>query len=333
VNAAPESKAPSEPPGVPTPLDVIVPAAVAGGRVDRVVSLLSGLPRRVVADLVRAGGVRLDGLPVTMRSRAVQEGQRLQVDVQLEVDDVPRPDPTVAFSVVYQDSQLIVIDKPAGLVVHHGAGNRTGTLVDGLLARFPELAHLAEAGGGDPHRPGIVHRLDKGTSGLLVVARTPDAYRSLARQFRTHSAARAYTVLVADIVEADAGTIDAPIGRSSRQRTRMAVTARGKQARTEYRVVSRFHDPVPCTLLEATLETGRTHQVRVHLAAIGHPVIGDERYGGPTARPPAVMAKMAPGRLFLHAFRLTLDHPDNGPMTFDAPLPQDLTMVIETLSP
>ncbi len=310
-----------------------VPAALAGGRIDRVVSLLSGLPRRVVADLVDAGGVRLDGRPVTTRSHTVRLGQHLHVDIHLEVGDAAAPDPSVVFTVVYEDEDLIVVDKPAGLVVHHGAGNPTGTLVDGLLARFPDLAGLAAAGGGDPDRPGIVHRLDKGTSGLLVVARTPHAYRSLAKQFRAHSAGRAYMVLGAGAVEADSGTIDAPIGRSTRQRTRMAVTARGRQARTGYTVITRFVEPVPCTLLEATLDTGRTHQVRVHLAAIGHPVIGDERYGGANARPPVVMAEMMPGRLFLHAFRLSLDHPTRGHMPWEAPLPDDLARVIDVLSP
>ncbi len=333
MNEPPVSPAPPGSPGAPAPLDVTVPAALAGGRVDRVVSMLTGLPRRVVADLVQTGGVRLDGLPVTTRSRTVQAGQHLHVDVQLEVGDVARPDPSVVFTVVHEDEQLIVVDKPAGLVVHHGAGNPTGTLVDGLLARFPDLESLAAAGGGDPDRPGIVHRLDKGTSGLLVVARTPGAYRSLAKQFRAHSAGRAYMALASGTMEAQSGTIDAPIGRSTRTRTRMAVTARGRQARTGYTVVRRFLEPVPCTLLEATLDTGRTHQVRVHLASIGHPVIGDERYGGPIARPPVVMAEMTPGRLFLHAFRLSLEHPTRGPMTWEAPLPEDLARVLEALSP
>jgi 23S rRNA pseudouridine1911/1915/1917 synthase len=322
----------AEPPPSPAKLDLTVPAALAGARVDRVVSLLSGMPRSSVAALIVNGGVRLDGLAVTTRSRTVRDGQRLEVDVQREEVDVPVPDPSVVFTVVHEDAELIVVDKPAGLVVHHGAGHHGGTLVDGLMARFPDLLGLAEAGGGDPDRPGIVHRLDKGTSGLLVVARTPGAYRSLAKQFRAHSAGREYQVLAAGTVEADEGTVDAPIGRSTRQRTRMAVTARGRQARTEYRVVERFVAPVLCTLLEASLDTGRTHQVRVHLSAIGHPVIGDERYGRSIARPQALMAQMAPGRLFLHAFRLSLDHPSGGRATWEAPLPGDLAAVLAGLS-
>jgi 23S rRNA pseudouridine1911/1915/1917 synthase len=312
-------------------VDVVVPGALAGSRVDRVVSLLTGLPRGTVADLIDAGGVRLDGRAVTTRSTTVRSGQRLEVEASHEHDDLPVPDPSVAFTVVHHDSELIVVDKPAGLVVHHGAGHHTGTLVDGLLSRFPDLAGLAAAGGGEPDRPGIVHRLDKGTSGLLVVARTPDAYRSLVKQFRAHSAGREYLVLAAGTVDADEGTVDAPIGRSTRQRTRMAVTAGGRQARTDYRVVARFTDPVPCTLLEASLDTGRTHQVRVHLAAIGHPVIGDERYGRSQARPRPLVAALAPGRMFLHAFRLSLDHPAAGRVTWEAPAPEDLAAVLARL--
>ena len=199
------------------------------------VSLLSGLPRGTVADLVVAGGVRLDGVVVTTRSRTVHSGERLEVDVPREQPDVPWPDASVAFTVVHEDAELVVVDKPAGLVVHHGAGHHGGTLVDGLVARFPDLMGLAEAGGGDADRPGIVHRLDKGTSGLLVVARTPGAYHSLAKQFRAHSAGREYFVLAAGTVEADEGTVDAPIGRSTRQRTRMAVTARGDRRVPQYR--------------------------------------------------------------------------------------------------
>jgi len=309
-----------------------VPAALAGARVDRVVSLLSGMPRSTVAELIGDGGVRLDGVAVTTRSRPVRGGQRLEIDVRHEEIDVPVPDPSVVFTVVHEDSELIVVDKPAGLVVHHGAGHHGGTLVDGLLARFPDLLTLAEAGGGDPDRPGIVHRLDKGTSGLVVVARTPAAYRSLSKQFRAHSAGRQYRVLVAGTVEADEGAVDAPIGRSARQRTKMAVSAQGRQARTEYHVLERFVSPVPCTVLEASLDTGRTHQVRVHLSAIGHPVIGDDRYGRSLARPPALLTLMAPGRLFLHAFRLSLDHPSGGRATWEAPLPDDLAVVEAGLS-
>jgi 23S rRNA pseudouridine1911/1915/1917 synthase len=179
-----------------------------------------------------------------------------------------------------------------------------------------------------------VHRLDKGTSGLLVVARTPAAFRSLSGQLREHTAGRHYRALVAGTVEDDAGVVDAPIGRSPRQPTRMAVTRGGRPARTAYTVVARYREPLEATLVEATLDTGRTHQVRVHLAAIGHPVFGDDRYWGTTARPRTATGLLAPGRLFLHACRLSLDHPDSGERrSWESPLPPDLDAVLRGRHP
>jgi 23S rRNA pseudouridine1911/1915/1917 synthase len=313
-------------------LEVRVPETLAGMRVDRVVALLGDLPRSAVSELVDAGAVQLDGRTVTSRSRTVCGGEKLRVEVGTDRVAVLRPDPGVAFAVVYEDRDLIVVDKPAGVVVHHGAGQRSGTLVEGLVARFPDIVH-ATASDGDATRPGIVHRLDKGTSGLLVVARTPSAYAALARQFRTHRAGREYRALVHGVVESDAGTIEAPIGRSARQPTRMAVSVRGRPARTHYQVERRFTD-AGFTLVRAVLDTGRTHQVRVHMAAIGHPVVGDEPYGRrlPAARLPATRHPMTRGRLFLHAARLSVEHPRHGPMTWDSPLPPDLDEVLDALS-
>jgi 23S rRNA pseudouridine1911/1915/1917 synthase len=314
--------------------ETVVPATLGGQRVDRAVALLTGLPRSAVSALVSDGRVAVDGHRVDTRSRILVIGQTLRVDVGAPVAGGPSADDGVVFTVVYDDPQLIVVDKPAGLVVHHGAGHRGGTLVDGLLARFPELSELAAQGAGDPDRPGIVHRLDKGTSGLLVVARTAPAFTSLSGQLREHSAGRHYRALVAGTVEADAGVIDAPIGRSPRQPTRMTVTRAGRPARTAYTVVARYRQPLEATLVEATLDTGRTHQVRVHLAAIGHPVIGDDRYGVTEARPMVVRASLPPGRLFLHACRLSLDHPADGQRrSWDSPLPPDLEAVLEAQRP
>ena len=175
VSAAPgpgPTEPPSSSPPVPAAVDVTVPASLAGSRLDAAAALLSGLSRHVVADLVAAGGVRLDGRAVPVRSTPVRAGQRLEVDLPPPTGTAPSPDASVPFRVVHEDDDLVVVDKPAGVVVHHGAGHAGGTLVDGLLARFPDLAELAAAGVGDPQRPGIVHRLDKGTSGLLVVARS-----------------------------------------------------------------------------------------------------------------------------------------------------------------
>ena len=231
---------------------------------------------------------------------------------------------TSTFTVVHEDDHLIVVDKPAGLVVHHGAGHKGGTLVDGLLERFPDLAALrtrwqigfrTKEDPGDPGRPGIVHRLDKGTSGLMVVARTESAASSLSEQLRTRQAGREYLALVAGELVHDEGVVDAAVGRSARVATRMAVTPKGRAARTAYRVLERMEGPPECCLIEAKLETGRTHQVRVHMAAIGHPVGGDDRYGERSRTMPimsGVQPPVEPGRLFLHAYRLTVDHPAGG---------------------
>ncbi|HUC38036.1 MAG TPA: RluA family pseudouridine synthase [Acidimicrobiales bacterium] len=314
-------------------LEVVVPDALEGERVDKSVSLLAGVSRSVAARLVAEGRVSIDGRPAELRSRPLASGERLEVRIPPVGEDLPVADPSVVITVVHEDDDLIVVDKPAGLVVHAGAGNNSATLVCGLLARYPELAGLPRAGAGDPHRPGIVHRLDKGTSGLLAVARSVRAYRSLARQFREHSAGREYVALVAGSVSSDAGVVDAPIGRSARHPERMAVTRRGREATTSYRVAARYRDPVAATLVHARLGTGRTHQVRVHFAAIGHPVVGDDRYGGAASRPAALVGSMGRGRLFLHAHELELEHPAGGKASFSAPLPADLARVLDRLTP
>jgi 23S rRNA pseudouridine1911/1915/1917 synthase len=312
-------------------LELAVPDALAGSRVDRAVALLSGLPRRVVADLVAAGRVRLDGGPVDSRHQSVRRGQVLSVDLPIGSPLGPTPDPTVPFTVVHEDDDLVVVDKPAGVVVHHGAGHAGGTLVDGLVARYPDLVTPGPSWA-DPTRPGIVHRLDKTTSGLLVVARTPDVQRALVRQLRERRAGREYLTLVTGIVDADNGVIEAPIGRSSRQPTRMVLTPGGRPARTHYHVRARYTGPEPTSYLDVRLETGRTHQIRVHAAAIGHPVVGDARYGDDVARRGAVAAMLGPERLFLHATRLTVDHPQGGRMTWQSPLPPDLAGVLDRLA-
>jgi 23S rRNA pseudouridine1911/1915/1917 synthase len=291
-----------------------IPAALAGERVDRVVALLTELPRAEAAALVADGRVSIGGRPVASKSRRVAEGEEIDVDLPERVVGALAGEPGVHVPVVFADDHVIVVDKPAGLVVHPGAGNATGTMVQGLLARFPELAEV-----GEPDRPGVVHRLDAGTSGLLVVARTPIAYRSLVEQLQARSVDRRYVALVLGTVGAPSGVVDAPIGRSDRDPTRMAVRADGREARTRYEVRERYTEPAPTTLVECRLETGRTHQIRVHMAAIGHPVVGDPRYGsGPVAAP----------RPFLHAWRLAFDHPETGErVSFESSLPTDLEAV------
>lgn len=298
-----------------------VPGTLDGVRVDRAVSMVTGLPRSAVAELVAEGRVWVDGRAVRSRSTPLAAGSELRVDVPEPADGLPVADPVIGVVVVHEDEDLVVVDKPAGLVVHPGAGHDHDTLVSGLLARYPELATV-----GDPMRPGIVHRLDRGTSGLLVVARTADAYRSLGAQLAARTAGRRYLALVGGHVEEDRGVVDAPIGRSDRTPTRMAVVEHGRPARTGYTVLARYDRPVPSTFLAVRLETGRTHQIRVHLAAIGHPVVGDDRYGGAPL----------PGldRLFLHAAELSLDHPRTGRRcTWRSPLPPELTALVGDAPP
>ena len=300
----------------------VVPPALAGERIDRVVSMLTELPRAEVAGLVEAGAVRIGGKAVARGSRKVREGEVVEVDVpERPKVEALAADPSVEVAVVHEDDAVLVVDKAAGLVVHPGAGHVMGTLVQGLLARYPELAGLPPAGAGEADRPGIVHRLDAGTSGLLVVARTPGAYHALVAQLAAREVQRHYRALVLGAVEANAGEVDAPIGRSERDPTQMAVATAGREARTRYEVRERYTEPIPTTELACKLETGRTHQIRVHLAAIGHPVVGDGRYGGER---PAIPV----GRPFLHAERLAFEHPDSGEvLTFTSPLPADLEAV------
>ncbi|MDA8284583.1 MAG: RluA family pseudouridine synthase [Actinomycetota bacterium] len=304
-----------------------VAGALDGERADRAVALLTGLTRAEVAALVDAGGVRLDGRVVTARGRKVRAGQVLQVDSPEPVKaEALAPDPSVPFGIVYEDGDVAVVDKPAGVVVHPGAGNASGTLVHGLLARYPELAGLD----GDADRPGIVHRLDKGTSGLLVVARTPEARRALVAALAGHEVERRYAALAARTVEADEGMIDAAVGRGARDPTRFAVQRDGRPARTRYRVEARYTSPEAVTLLECHLETGRTHQIRVHLAAIGHPVVGDPRYGA--RRVPAVARLLPDDRPWLHARGLSFLHPRTGQrLRFESPLPEELAAVLDAL--
>lgn len=303
-------------------IDETIPDALAGERLDRIVALVAEVSRAEAAALVASGGALVDGEVVTTGRLRLRTGQRVVVDeALLPVEEPPQPDPDVPFGIVHVDADLVVIDKPAGLVVHPGAGNPSGTLVNGLLARFPDLA-----GVGEPHRPGIVHRLDVGTSGLLVVARTQRAYHALVDALGRHAVRRSYVALVWGHPPNPSGVIEAPIGRDHRDPMRMAVVVDGKPARTRYRTTATFAEPAEAALLECDLETGRTHQIRVHLSAIGHPVVGDGTYGG-------TRVALACPRPFLHAARLELVHPATGEeLAFDSPLPADLADVVGRLA-
>jgi len=285
-------------------------------RLDRfVAAALPDLSRSYVQQLIESGQVRVDGFQRKSKFK-LTPGQVVTVSVPPPVIDELQPEP-IPLDVVYEDEDVIVLDKPAGLVVHPAPGHASGTLVNALLHHAPGLS----VGGGA--RPGIVHRLDKDTSGLMVVAKTDRARSSLVAQWETRTVRKRYLALVAGVVEPDEGTIDAPIGRDPQQRQRMAVGHRGRAAVSHFTVRRRYAD---VTLLDVEIETGRTHQIRVHLAFIGHPVVGDPVYGrGRGDRLPAVP------RQFLHASQLGFELPSGRAVGFDSPLPQDLQAVLAAL--
>lgn len=303
-------------------LDVVVPDGLDSVRCDRALAMLTGRPRALIAAVIAAGAVSVDGAALKKASTPLVSGQRL-VATMPDVDDGwVEPDGTVPVDVVAESADYIVVNKAPGQVVHPGAGQRSGTLVAGLLARYPELDELRQRGLGDPSRPGVVHRLDKGTSGLLVVARSSLGYERLHEQLAERAIERVYLGLVEGHVAESRGVVDAPIGRSTRTPTMMSVRADGRWARTAYEVLSRLDSP-RTTVLRLKLETGRTHQIRVHLASIGHPVVNDNRYGH--RREPRLEAE----RVFLHATRLGFHDPATGAWTsFDSALPEDLSALI-----
>lgn len=296
-----------------------IPAALDAERVDRVASLMTGLSRSTVTSLIVAGKLTRNDEVVVAGSQRVVEGDWIEVEVpaQEHVDKNLIPDPEVVFEVVYVDDSVAVIDKPIGLVVHPGAGTTSSTLAHGLLARFPEMADV-----GPPERPGIVHRLDRDTSGLLVCARTNDALSYLSEELANRSMHRSYLTIVAGCPEATTGTVDAPIGRSRRSRTKMTVTQDGREARTHYEVLETWHQPILASLLRCTLDTGRTHQIRVHLKAIDLPVLGDRTYGKPDP--------FNIGRPLLHAAEVSFLHPATGELVkFSSEPPSDFAGAVE----
>ena len=313
--AADYSRSPS-----PTP-SVEIPAECAGWRLDAALAkLFPEHSRSRLQAWLKAGLIRLDGGEAEPK-RKVYGGERIDFDPGAAVSSAPTladAAEDIALKVVFEDEHLIVIDKPAGLVVHPGNGNASGTLMNALLHHQPQLAAIPRAG--------IVHRLDKDTSGLLVVAKTLTAQTDLVRQMQARSVKRHYLALALGNVERD-GTVDAPLGRHAVQRTKMAIVrAGGKEARTHYSVLERF---AKATLLECRLETGRTHQIRVHLASIKHPLAGDPAYG--KTRSGDARLDAFP-RQALHAWRLALVHPATGAeMAWESPLPADFAQLLEDL--
>ncbi len=302
--------------------EVSFSVAAGGERLDRyLVAQLPELSRAALQRLIEAGEVLVNGQP-SRPAYKIRPGDLLVVRV-------PPPEPTellpepIPLDIVYEDADLIVVNKPAGLVVHPGAGNPRGTLVNALLYHCPTLSV------GGAVRPGIVHRLDKDTSGLLVVAKNDLAHQRLQQQFKRREVRKQYLALVYGALRTDSGYIQAPIGRHPVQRVKMAVVEKGREARTRWTVRARYVDAAgrPYTLLDVLLETGRTHQIRVHCAWLGHPLVGDTLYG------PQRPALSAP-RQCLHAAALSFTHPIAGtPLSFSAPLPEDFQSVLDSLMP
>jgi 23S rRNA pseudouridine1911/1915/1917 synthase len=286
-----------------------------GVRLDRFVAdRLPDLSRGTVQKLIESGHVLVDGVERKPKFR-MTPGEVVSVNVPPPAPDEIEPDP-IPLSIVYEDADVIVIDKPAGLVVHPAPGHPRGTLANALVAHVPGISV------GGSNRPGIVHRLDKDTSGLIVAAKTDRGRTALVDQWADQSVEKTYLTLVSGVVEEPEATIDAPIGRDPKNRQRMAVVRSGRPAVTHFRVVERFSS---ATLLEVRIETGRTHQIRVHLAFIGHPVIGDMVYGKLRETDPHME------RQFLHAAALGLNLPDRRRMHWSAPLPDDLVGALQAL--
>ena len=306
----------------PDPGEASATEEAAGRRLDEVVAQLAGTSRAQAARWATDGLVEVDGRP-RPKAHRLRGGER----VAWAPPPAPPPGEPLAehrpLGVRYEDDRLLVVAKPAGLVVHPGPGHPTGTLVNALLGR---AGTSLSAGGGAADRPGIVHRLDKDTSGLLLVAKDDATHLALARELAAHRVERRYLALVQGRLPGGTGTVDAPVGRHPRDRKRMAVVpGGGRHAVTHWRVLETFP---AVQLTEATLETGRTHQVRVHLASLRHPLVGDRTYGAD----PTLAARLGVPRPFLHAWRLAFTHPATGTrIDLTEPLPPDLQAVLDRL--
>ena len=298
----------------------VVPDSLEGERLDRLIAFIGNISRSEASSIIKKGQVLINDQAVTRSSFKVSIGNRVEFYVRDDEEAAEiEADSSVDFKIIYSDSDFFVIDKPAGLVVHPGAGNLSGTLVNGLLAISPQIRDV-----GEKNRPGVIHRLDKGTSGLLLAANTNEGYQFFVDELSDRKVKRIYQALVWGVPEGPEGIIDAPIGRSSKNRKKMGIVSKGKNAITTYQVKeSWFSSNV--SLLELQLETGRTHQIRVHLSSIGNPVVGDDVYG--TNRKNLTLR-----RPFLHASKLSFEHPRTGKACeFESPLPEDLKSVLADL--
>jgi len=309
-------------------LALAVASPDAGARLDQCLAQFLGWSRARLQKLVKSGLVRVNG-EVRPASYRVREGDTLVVRVPPPVPSHLAPE-ALPLNILFEDRDLLVVNKPPGLVVHPGAGHRQGTLLNALVHHCPDLRDIGEVS-----RPGLVHRLDKDTSGLIVVAKTSLAHASLVAQFQAHAITKRYLALVWGRLPEIEGEIDKEVGRHPTARQKMSVHARrGKRALTFWRVMKEF--PGPLTLVELTPQTGRTHQLRVHLASEGHPVLGDPAYGGGVSRlaghPQLLGLKPLVQRQLLHAWRLGVTHPRTGePLTWETPLPEDFQAVVDFL--
>ena len=305
--------------------------AEAGGRLDAVLARRTQRSRAEMSALIRSGMVRIDGRPAKP-AHHLRAGERVEAALPVRAARTPQAE-SVPLLLMHDDPDIAVVDKPAGMATHPAPGSASGTLVNALLAALGPLPALS-----DETRPGIVHRLDKDTSGLLVVGKSERAMRALAAAIAGHHVEREYDALVWGVPPVESGAIDAPLARDPSTRTRFAVRHEGKRAVTHYRVLERFalpatrqrksersRAPRAVSLVRVTLETGRTHQIRVHFAAIGHPLVGDPIYGA--GYPDLGIARQA-----LHAVRLRLVHPVSGaPLAFESPWPEDLAALVSRL--
>lgn len=274
-------------------------------RIDKLISIwFPDVSRSKWQDLIKSGNITVDGSK-TKSSYRVSAGEKIEIDIPEGFNSKRLVPQDIPLDVVYEDSYLIGINKPSSLVVHPGPGHEKGTLANGLIYRYEKLPDLP-----DPERPGIVHRLDKGTSGIIAVARTDEIYLELKDQFKNREVEKEYLAIVNGHFDEKEGLIDAPVGRSARDKTKMKVKMGGKESRTQFSVIEEFENS---TLLRIKPVTGRTHQIRVHMDYINHRILGDSYYGGPPAE-----------RLMLHARRLTIRHPVEGTeLTLEAPVPDE----------
>ncbi len=306
----------------------IIPTELDGARLDRALSeLFPSHSRSAVARLVLAKQVRLDGRTAEKPSQRVAAGQRVELDVP---DAVPSTvaSQEIPLTILHDDEDVVVIDKPAGIVVHPSAGHADGTLVNALLFHVRDLSGI-----GGEVRPGIVHRLDKDTSGVMIIAKNDEAHRRLTAAWNTEGVRKEYLAVVYGTPASDRGTVDAPIGRDPRDRKRMAIVADGRRAITDYEIVERLR---ASSLVRCRLRTGRTHQIRVHMKHLGHPIVGDPVYSGPQWKgiPEKKLQRTLSSltRQMLHAERITFVHPRSGePITVTAEIPADMRAVIDAL--